>query len=123
MRKKRRRKKRRRSRKNVSYENKEQTMLGQIVDLPFGEFKKQIEEQKVNLGVTNNLILTLSSAYYDLRRRKEAVLDLVFSNKKTKEEVKPVLEGLYAEMTKLEQKIVYLKQRSKELLDLGNTTS
>lgn len=117
------RKKRRRSRKNVSYENKEQTMLGQIVDLPFGEFKKQIEEQKVNLGVTNNLILTLSSAYYDLRRRKEAVLDLVFSNKKTKEEVKPVLEGLYAEMTKLEQKIVYLKQRSKELLDLGNTTS
>lgn len=110
----------RRKRRNV---NKEQTTLGAIVDLPFGEFVKQLEEQKVNIGVNNNLILMLESAYNDLRVRKDAVLDLVFNHKKSKEEVQPVLNGLYAEMTKLEQKIVYLKERSKKLLDLDNTTS
>ena len=113
----------RRKRRNVSYKNKEQTTLGTIVDLPFGEFVKQLEEQKVNIGVNNNLILMLEGAYNDLRVRKDAVLDLVFSHKKSKEEVQPALNGLYAEMTKLEQKIVYLKGRSKKLLDLDNTTS
>ena len=96
----------RRKRRNVSYENKEHTTLGTIVDLPFGEFVKQLEEQKVNIGVNNNLILMLEGTYNALRVRKEAVLN-----------------GLYAEMTKLEQKIVYLKERSKKLLDLDNTTS
>lgn len=101
----------------------EQSMLGRVIDLPFEEFKKELEVQKVNIGVNNNLILLLTSTYNDLRSRKEAVLDLVFTGKNTKEEVKPSLEGLYAEMTKLEQKIVYLKERSKKLLDVDNTTS
>lgn len=98
-------------------------MLGRVIDLPFEEFKKELEVQKVNIGVNNNLILLLTSIYNDLRSRKEAVLDLVFTGKNTKEEVKPALEGLYAEMTKLEQKIVYLKERSEKLLDVDNTTS
>lgn len=98
-------------------------MLGRVIDLPFDQFVKELDEQKVSIGVNNNLILLLSATYNDLRTRKEAVLDLVFTGKNTKEEVKPVLEGLYAEMTKLEQKIVYLKERSKKLLDVDNTTS
>lgn len=103
--------KRRKSRK------KEVSTLGQIVDMPFEQFKEEVVKQKVSIGVINNLILMLSSAYHELKNRKEAVLDLVFTNKKTKEEVKPALDGLYAEMTKLEQKITYLKERSKDLLD------
>ena len=98
-------------------------MLGRVIDLPFEDFKKELEVQKVNIGVNNNLILLLTSTYNDLRNRKEAVLDFVFTGKKSKDEVKPVLEGLYAEMTKLEQKITYLKERSKKLLDVDNTTS
>lgn len=101
----------------------EQSMLGRVIDLPFEDFKKELEVQKVNIGVNNNLILLLTSTYNDLRNRKEAVLDLVFTGKNTKEEVQSALEGLYAEMTKLEQKIVYLKERSKKLLDVDNTTS
>lgn len=99
------------------------SMIGQIVDMSLEEFKEEIVKQKVNVGTINNLILSLSSTYHELSARKDAVLDLVFKGDKTKEEVTPVLNGLYAEMTKLEQKIVYLKERSKELLDLGNTTS
>ena len=74
-------------------------MLGRVIDLPFEDFKKELEVQKVNIGVNNNLILLLTSTYNDLRNRKEAVLDLVFTGKKSKDEVKPALEGLYAEMT------------------------
>lgn len=106
--------------KKHSKSRKKDSTLGQIVDMPFEQFKEEVVKQKINIGVTNNLILMLSSSYYELKNRKEAVLDLVFTNKKTKEEVKPVLDGLYAEMTKLEQKITYLKERSKDLL---NTTS
>lgn len=101
----------------------QQSMLGQIVDMPFEDFKSELVRQKVNIGTINNLILTLSATYNELKNRKEAVLDLCLTGKQTKEQIQPVLNGLYAEMTKLEQKIVYLKERSKELLDLGNTTS
>lgn len=104
-------------RKRRKSRNKEVSTLGQIVDMPFEQFKEEVVKQKVSIGVINNLILMLSSAYHELKNRKEAVLDLVFTNKKTKEEVKPALDGLYAEMTKLEQKITYLKERSKDLLD------
>lgn len=104
-------------RKRQKSKKKEVSTLGQIVDMPFEQFKEEVVKQKVSIGVINNLILMLSSAYHELKNRKEAVLDLVFTNKKTKEEVKPALDGLYAEMTKLEQKITYLKERSKDLLD------
>lgn len=94
------------------------TMIGQIVDLPLKDFKKELVHQKVNIGTINNLILNLEGAYYELRIRKEAILNLVFKGEKSKDdpEIKKALEGLYAEMIKTEQKITYLKQRSKELV-------
>lgn len=104
-------KKRRKKRKEVS-------SIGRIVDLPMEEFKSEIVRQRVNIGTINNLILIMSGAYHELSARKEAVMDLVFSGKKTKEEVKAVLEGLYSEMVKLEQKIIYLKEVSKSLLNV-----
>lgn len=42
-------------------------MLGRVIDLPFEDFKKELEVQKVNIGVNNNLILLLTSTYNDLR--------------------------------------------------------
>lgn len=99
------------------------TDLGKVIDMPFDKFVVELDKQKVNIGVNNNLILLLEATYNDLRQRKDLILDLVFTGKKSKEEVQPALNGLYAEMTKLEQKIVYLKERSKKLLDLNNTTS
>lgn len=91
--------------------------LGRVVDMPFEKFKDELVKQQVNVGTMNNLILLLSSTYNDLRNRKEAVMNLVFSGKETESQVAPYLKAIYAEMTKLEQKIVYLKTRVKELLD------
>ena len=33
-----------------------QSMIGAIIDMPMDEFEKQLIEQKVNLGIINNLI-------------------------------------------------------------------
>ena len=98
----------------------QETLIGRIVDLPLEDFEKELIKQKVNIGTINNLILNLEGAYYELRTRKDAILDLVFKGGKSKDdpEIKKSLDGLYAEMIKIEQKITYLKQRSKTLLEL-----
>lgn len=110
--------KKRRKKKQI-----EKSVLGRIVDMSLEDFEKELVKQKVNIGVINNLIMLLSATYHDLVQRKDGVLDLVFKGVKKKEEVQPIVEGLYAEMTKLEQKITLLKEKSKKLMDLGNTTS
>ena len=95
-------------------------MIGNIIDLPLEDFKKELVRQKVNIGTINNLILNLEGAYFELRTRKDTVLDLVFKSGKSKDdpEIKKSLDGLYAEMIKVEQKITYLKQRRKELINV-----
>lgn len=90
-----------------------------LVDMPFEKFKSEVERQKVSLGLTNGLVLYLSSLYADLRNRKDAVIDMCFRSGMSKESVSPALKGLYAEMFKLEEKIVFLKDRSKELIEKG----
>lgn len=92
--------------------------MGSIIDMPLEEFEKELVEQKVNIGTINNLILNLESIYYELRVRKDKILEIAFSDKDNPD-IKKALEGLYAEMTKTELKITYLKQKSKELLDVG----
>lgn len=109
-----RRRKRRTPKKQVSE-------LSKIIDYPFEAFKKEVIEQKIPIGQINTTVLILENVYADLRSRKDAVLNLVFTKQKTKEEVQSALDGLFAEMTKIEQKVVFLKERSKELLDI--TTS
>lgn len=95
--------------------------MGKVVDLPLADFERELKEQKVNIGMINNLILNLESIYFELRTRKDAVLDLVFKGGRDKDdpEIKKALDGLYAEMIKVEQKITYLKQRREELIDVG----
>lgn len=98
----------------------EETMLGKIIDMSLADFEKELIEQKVNIGTINNLILNLESVYYELSSRKEAVLNLVFKYGRDKNdpEIKKSLDGLYAELIKVEQKITYLKQRSLELINV-----
>lgn len=97
-----------------------QSMIGAIVDMSLSDFEKELKRQKANLGTINNLILHLEAVYADLRSRKDGVLDLVFKQGHSKDEpnIKKALEGLYAEMTKTEQKIVYLKQKREKLINL-----
>jgi len=96
----------------------QKSMIGKMIDMPIEDFKKElIEVQKVNVGTVHNLILNLEMWYADLRQRKDGVLDLVFKKEKTREEVQKAIEGLYAEMTKIEEKVVWLKEYEKTLSD------
>ena len=101
----------------------EKSMIGEIIDMPLEDFEDELVKQKVNVGTMNNLILNLESVYYELRMRKDGVIKLVTDGKKLKDdlEITSALNGLYAEMTKVEQKIVYLKERTKELMNVDKT--
>jgi hypothetical protein len=111
--------------KDTSDVQQYQSMMGKIIDLPLDEFKAELIKQKVNIGTMNNLILNLESIYYDLRKRKDAVLDLVFKGLRNREDpdIQKSLDGIYAEMTKIEQKVVYLKELVGKLVDVDKTPS
>lgn len=91
--------------------------LGAIIDCDQEVFEKSLVEQNMNVGDMNNLILVLENTYNLLRSQKDGVIDLVTSGQRTKDdpEVKKCLEGLYAEMTKIEMKVTHLKTRVKDL--------
>ena len=113
-------KRRKKSKKKVT-EPQMQSMIGAIVDMPLKDFEEQLIEQKVNIGTINNLILNLESVYFELRTRKDAIIKAKFEGRLEESDADVAVNGLYAEMIKVEQKITYLKQRSKELIDVDKT--
>lgn len=110
--------KRRRKRKQ---KKAEPSMIGKIIDLSLEDFEKELVRQKVNIGTMNNLILNLEGAYFELRTRKDNILRANFEGTIEKEKAQEAINGLYAEMIKIEQKVTYLKQRVKELVDVDKT--
>ena len=114
------RKERRKRRRKEDLQS-EVTMIGQIVDLPLEDFEKELVRQKVNIGTINNLILNLEGVYFELRSRKDAIIRANFEGTIERAKAQDAVNGLYAEMIKVEQKITYLKQRSKELIDVDKT--
>lgn len=94
------------------------SLVGAIIDMSEDEFKQELVNQHINVGVANNLILYLSSTYEDLKRRKDGVIALVIAKEASEEEVKPTLGGLYAEMMKIERKVELIKEYRDGLLKM-----
>lgn len=113
---------RKRKKKEQKSTQPEQSMLGRIIDLPLEEFKQELINQKVNVGVMNNLKLNLISAYEELVTRKDYIIKRVQNNHIDRDYGTKTIEGIYAEMTKIEQKVLYLNERVKELLNLDGDT-
>lgn len=97
-----------------------QSMIGRIIDLPLEEFKKEIVDQKVSIGIIQNTKINLTGAYEELRIRKDDIVNQILLSKLDRNDpvVKKTLDGLYAEMTKIELKSLYLTERANELLNL-----
>lgn len=112
---------RRRRKKKQKMQQQQPSMIGKIVDLSLEDFEKELVCQRVNIGTINNLILNLEAVYFELRSRKDAILRANFNGTLQRAEAEKLVSGLYAEMIKVEQKITYLKQRSKELVDVDKT--
>ena len=111
----------RKRRKKQKTKFKVHSMIGAIIDMPLEEFKEELVKQKTNVGTMRNLIVYFNSIYADLKTRKDGIMNLVIKEGHSKDEpeIKNALNGLYAEMVKIEEKTVYLNQRVKELIDVG----
>lgn len=98
----------------------EKSLLGRIIDLPLEDFKEELVKQKVSLGVMCNVRLSLTSAYQELVLRKEAIMKNIALNEFSQDDpkVKSALEGIYAELTKIEGKVTYLNEVINNLMDL-----
>lgn len=99
-------------------------MIGRIIDLPQEEFEKELVKQKVNIGTINNIILNLQGAYHELEVRKDGIMELLLEKnipKEKKEVLNNSIKGLYVEMLKVENKVIYLNKRYKELADVDKT--
>ena len=97
------------------------TAIGQIVDQPMEDFKKSLEEQHTNVGTMNNLIHYLNGAYADLRQRKDTIiksLEIEDITKKDRKEIEKTVKGIYSELIKIEEKVIYLQDKVKELINV-----
>lgn len=100
------------------------SLIGRIIDMSLEDFEKELVRQKVNIGVMHNLELHLQGVYKDLVIRKESILKRCDEGSLNinDPEVDKALKGLYAEMLKIEDKVVFLKKKHKELIiidDIG----
>ena len=108
----------RRQRRKKQKKVVEQTMIGKIIDLPMEEFKEELVKQRVNIGTMKNLILNLESIYFELRNRKEAIIKAYLENRLSSSEAEDAVNGIYAEMIKIEEKITFLKIKVTELVNV-----
>lgn len=95
-------------------------MFGDIIDMPQGDFITKIEEQKVPIGVLLNLKISLTGIYNNLNDRRKAIVFKINKGELEKNnDTIGLLNGLYAEMTKIEMKVLYIVERVKQLQDVG----
>lgn len=99
--------------------------MGEVIDMTMDKFAQSLDDQKVNLGTMQNLILWLENTYAQLRSSKDEVISRCMSGvlRKDSSEVQKSLNGLYAEMLKTEEKVVYLKNRCREIGSPGENTN
>ena len=91
--------------------------MGKIIDLPLEQFKEELVKQKVNVGTMNNLIIHLTSVYYDLKKRKDDIISSTINGRFRREDTDSVIKGIYVEMARIEEKVTYLKELTKTLIN------
>lgn len=112
-------KRRRKHKRNISVDNELKTAAF-LIDQPQEDFERGVENEKLSLGQISTLIAYLESQYARLTAMANDVTSLSTSGKRAKDdpEVVKTLTGIYAELTKIELKVTYLKKRRETLLPL-----
>lgn len=96
--------------KKVKKKKKEKSVIGTIVDCSMKDFEEEIKV--LNRGTLISLKDSMSLLYKDLKMR----VSLISSKEDiSADEKKTALEGLFAEMLKIEEKVVFLTKRIEEL--------
>lgn len=99
--------------------------MGEVIDMTMDKFAQSLDDQKVNLGTMQNLILWLENTYAQLRACKDEIISRCMAGVMSKDapEVQKSLNGLYAEMLKTEEKVVYLKERCRKIRGSDENTN
>ena len=96
--------------------NQSISFLGRLIDQNIEDFKRDVEEQHINLGTLKNYILYFNSAYSDLVSRKNELIEgFGDRTEKEKRDIHKAVMGIYSELTKIEQKLTYLRERVDQL--------
>lgn len=107
--------KNRSKKKEESEEQKQLEAFGKLIDMPLDEFKEVEKQECVPVGQLNILSIRFKSVYHELVGRKDELMKLCKANPESKEEYINAINGCFAEMLKLEEKIVYLDKRIEEI--------
>lgn len=103
------------------FRKKSKSIEGRLVDCSLKKFKRYVEKQHLNVGVTKSLSIYLSSIYNQLVQTKDALIkefkDPNSDNYHSKKVIKTV-EGIYSKMILLEQKAEYLNDRYSDLVNV-----
>ena len=95
------------------------TNLGEVIDMDYDEFTNKVEDLAIPVGVLQNLRVVFLASYNNLVERKNAIIDGIKNNTiENNEETHKIIEGIYAELLKIEDKSTYLVQRISKLLDI-----
>jgi hypothetical protein len=89
------------------------TELGKIIDLNMTDFEEVIKGRNLGeiLGIRNLLVQT----YEGVKEIKDRFLESIKSGKFAPHEVHDELAGLYGQLLKIENKVIYLNTRIAEI--------
>lgn len=102
----------------------EEKFLGSVLfDMKQEDFEKNVVDNHLNMGQINGLIFWFEMMYHQFRATKDVIIDNVAKGIRDRNdpEVKRVLEELYAGLTNIEKKVVYLRNRYQELVKPAET--
>lgn len=90
----------------------EKSLIGAIIDLPIEEFKEELKNQKVPIGVASNLKLHLVAEFEQCKKMLDELKDAIFAGRldAEAEDVKSSYVSLYASMQKIEDEVTCLDE-------------
>lgn len=94
-------------------------ILVQMIDTPFEDFKKDVETQKLSLGLTQTACVYLKLQFNKVVHAKDDMLRALENNMLSldDEEVSKNMEDLYLTLQNIEAKINYLSERANRLMN------
>ena len=91
-------------------EKKERSELEKIIDSSIEDFSKAMKNQ--NIGTIKMLVSVLSNTYSQLVEMKNAIIK---NDEIPLEKKRETIGGIYSELLKIEEKVIFLKSLEKTL--------
>lgn len=94
--------------------------MGYLVDMSMRKFKHYIKHKKLNAGQTKMLTTEFETLYVNMVDRKDALVKQAQSldaDSKKRKECEDLINRIYLVLKRLEDRIVWLKERYKHIVN------